>query len=173
MAFTFVVETGAGDPAANSYCDVQFADDYIYANVYTNTAWAALEDDDKQRFLVRASKYLDRTVQWAGEKIEEDSGLRWPRAGVYDVDGFLIPSDVIPQQLMEATSEMAAALLNNDWTSPQTTRGMKEIQVDVIELKFDTEVQRGSMPDIVMQILEGLGVVKTGTRPAFKKIIRH
>uniref|UniRef100_A0AB74UKF3 Putative DnaT-like domain-containing protein n=1 Tax=Caulobacter phage BL57 TaxID=3348355 RepID=A0AB74UKF3_9VIRU len=173
MAFSFIVETGAGDPAANSYCDVQFADDYIYANVYASTPWEALEDEDKERFLVRASKYLDRTVDWNGTKVEEDSGLRWPRAGVTDVDGFMIRDDVIPPQLMEATAELAAALVANDWTSPQTTRGMREIQVDVIELKFDSEIQRGSMPDIVMQILEGLGVVKTGTKPAFKKIIRH
>lgn len=173
MAFSFVVETGVGDADANSYCDLEFADEYIYANIHASDTWTALDDEDKQRLLVRSSKYLDRMVQWAGERVEEDSGLRWPRAGVVNSDGFVIHDDVIPPQLKEAVCELASYLMTDDWTAPQGSRGMREIQVDVIELKFDSEFVRGSMPDVVMEILDGLGVIKTGKRPAFKKIIRH
>jgi len=172
MAFSFVVETGVGDPDATSYCDVEFADDYIDANIYASSDWLALEEEQKQRLLVRASKYLDRMVTWEGTRVDEDSGLRWPRSGVYDSDGFLIADDAIPQALKEAVSELASYLMSNDWTSPQESRGLKEIQVDVIDLKFDTDYTRASVPDYIIAILAGLGAVKTGTRPAFKKIRR-
>lgn len=173
MAFTFIVETGVGDSDATSYVDVEFADDYIEANIHASAAWLALEEEDKQRLLVRASKYLDRMVVWNGERVDQDSGLRWPRAGVYDADNFIIADDTIPEALKEATAELASYLMNDDWTAPQGSRGLKEIQVDVIELKFDDTFVRGSMPDFIMEILAGLGTVKTGRRPGFKKIIRH
>lgn len=173
MAFSFTVETGVGDPDANSYVDVVYADDYIYANFYAASTWDALDEETKQRFLVRASKYLDTMVDWNGEKSVPESGLRWPRSGVYDADGLAIPDDVIPQQLMDATCELASILQADDWTQTSSTRGMKEIQVDVIELKFDASFERGSMPNIVVDMLDGLGTVKSTGRTAFKKIIRH
>ncbi|UTC29874.1 hypothetical protein BAJUN_02680 [Bajunvirus bajun] len=173
MAFSFVVETGMGDSDATSYVDVDFADDYVESNIHASDSWLALEEEDKQRLLVRSSRYIDRMVEWNGERVDGDSGLRWPRAGVYDMDGFVIHDDSIPRALKEAVCEFATYLMSDDWTAPQGSRGLKEIQVDVIELKFDDTFVRGSMPDFIMQLLEGLGVVKTGRRPAFKKIIRH
>jgi hypothetical protein len=50
---------------------------------------------------------------------------------------------------------------------------LKEIQVDVIDLKYDSnEAVRATLPDYIIQMLSDLGVVNTGRRPAFKKIIR-
>jgi hypothetical protein len=59
MTFQFVVETGDADPAANSYASVEFADDYISTNAFVSAQWETLDDDDKEKYLVRASKYLD------------------------------------------------------------------------------------------------------------------
>lgn len=172
MAFTFVVETGTGDPDANSYTTVEFADDYIATNAFASATWLALDTDEKEKLLVRVSKYLDRIVKWNGEKVHEESGLRWPREGVYDADGFEIPDDIIPIVLQEAVAELATHFMTDDWSAPQSTRGLKEIQVDVIELKYDSDITRGSLPDYLVQMLSDLGVVVTGNRPAFKKIIR-
>lgn len=172
MAFSFVVETGDGDPDATSYVSIQFADDYIDANSFASADWLALSDENKQRLLIRASKYLDNIVQWDGEKVDEDSGLRWPRSGVYDRDGFLIAEDDIPQALKEAVAEMANYLRTSDWTAPSDTAGLREVQVDVIDIKFDSNFKRGNVPPIIAQILEGLGTINTGRRPAFKPIVR-
>lgn len=172
MAFSFVVESGVGDSDATSYCDVEFADDFIEANQAQSADWLALTSGEKERFLVRSSKYLDRMVKWNGSRVDEDSGLRWPRSGVYDTDRFLIPDDAIPQALKEAVAEFATYLMQDDWTAPQSTRGLKEIQVDVIDLKYDTDFKRTSVPDVIIAMLDGLGQVKLGVRPAFKKIIR-
>lgn len=174
MAFMFVVEIGDADPDANSYCTVEFADDYISTNAFVSSDWLALEDVAKQKYLVRASKYLDRIVKWNGERVDDESGLRWPRSGVFDADNFEIPESVIPEVLQEAVAELASQFASGeDWTQPQDGRGIKEVQVDVLDITYDTAVSgRATLPDLIMQMLESLGEVVRGLRPAFKKIIR-
>jgi len=173
MAFTFAVETGMADPDANSYVTVEYADDYIETNIHSSTEWLALSDGTKERLLVRASKILDVRVAWEGERVDQDSGLRWPRSGVYDRDGFLIAEDSIPVALMDAVAEFASYLMGSDWTAPSSNNGFKEIQVGPIEIKFDHEYRQIAIPDTVTMLLEGLGLANSGRRPAFKKIIRH
>lgn len=172
MALSFVVEEGLADPDANSYVDTDFADDYIDANTYASADWLAQSETVKQKLLVRSSKILDARIQWEGERLDQDSGLRWPRHGVYDRDGFLIPENVIPVALKEAVCEFAVYLMNSDWTVPIQQRGLKEVQVGPIDIKFDATYQQISIPDTVTMILQGLGLVNSGRRPGFKKIVR-
>jgi hypothetical protein len=172
MAFTFVVETGEADPDANSYCSVEFADDYIETNIHQSEAWLDLEEEDKQRLLVRASKTIDYRFKWNGTRVDPDSGLKWPRAGVYDEDSFVIPDDMIPRILKEATAEFATYLMNDDWTAPRENDQFRRLQVDVIDVQFNTDYRRAYIPDTLVQMLSGLGSGITGNRPGFKKIIR-
>lgn len=172
MAFIFVVETGIADSDANSYASVAFADDYMEANTHVSTEWFNLEEEDKQRLLVRSSKMLDVRFKWNGQRMEQDSGLAWPRAGVFDVDGFLIHDDVIPRILQEATVEFAGYLMDTDWTAPRANDEFKELQVDVIDIKFNTDYRRAYIPPTIVSMLEGLGASNTGLRPGFKRIVR-
>lgn len=170
MAFTFVVETGTADPDANSYTTVEYFRDYIVTNSYVDIS--LLTDDQIEYGLVRASKYLDNMVAWNGTRVDDESGLRWPRAGVYDADGFEIPSDVIPFVLQDAVCEFFGYLLTSDWTAPEDSRGLKQIEVDSINLRWADNYVRPSMPDYLVAMLAALGNVNNGVRPAFKKIIR-
>jgi len=172
MSFIFTVEVGDADPDANSYADLDYADAYISANSYAYANWTALDETAQQAALIRATKYIDTMVEWYGSRVDPESGLRWPRSGVYDADGFEFPDDQIPAILQDATCELASLLITDDWTQSQPTKGMKELKVDVIELQFDTKMTRPSLPDFVIEMLSDLGSVKRGTRPAFKKIIR-
>lgn len=172
MAFSFVVETGIGDSDANSYTEVEFADDYISTNSYASTQWDTLSVDTKQKLLARASKVIDARIIWNGERVDEDSGLRWPRSGVYDRDGFLIPDDVIPIALQEAVAEFASYLMTTDYTAPRSANQFKEIQVGPIDIKYDLTYEQGAFPDIIAAILEGLGRLDSGKKPGFKKVIR-
>src|SRR6266567_7875310 len=142
MAFQFVVETGNADSDANSYTALAYADDYVSTNAFASADWLALTDDAREKLLVRASKYLDRIVKWNGTRVDDESGLRWPRTGVFDGDGFEIPEDMIPFVLQDAVCELASYLMNDDWTAPQPTRGMTELRVDVIDIKLDTDMTR-------------------------------
>lgn len=172
MAFQFVVETGVGDPDANSYCSVEFADDYLITNIYAWTDWSLLDPLEKEYLLVRASRFVDQKVAWKGRKVEQDSGLRWPRACIYDQDGYLLPDDEIPVLIQQAVAEFASYLMNDDWTAPSGTRGVREIQVDVIDIKYDATVFRGDFPDMVSDMLSPFGSVTGGRFPAFKPIVR-
>lgn len=175
MAFTFVVETGVADSDANSYCTVEFADDYIESNAYASTDWLALDEDVKERWLVRASKIIDRRVRWVGERYDSDQGLKWPRAGAYDEDGYPISDDTVPLVVKEVVAEFATYLINDDWTQPQSQKGLREIQVDVIDIKIDQSYERAAFPDTVktMILVSGLGTVDDGgERTRFVKIKR-
>lgn len=172
MTFSFTVETGTGDPDANSYVDVDTANDYISTNSYASPNWDALSDDEKEKALSRATRYIDNIVDWNGTRVDQDSGLRWPRAGAYDQDGFEIPDDVIPQILMDAVCEFASLVITEDWTGTQGTRGFRQIEVDVINLKMDDSYVRPSLPSYIIDMLASLGAVNRGTRPSFKRIIR-
>ena len=172
MAFNFVVEYGAADPDANSYCTVDFADNYIAANPYASDSWDGLTDDQKARLLVRSSQIIDVRFLWNGERLEPDSGLRWPRCGVFDEDSFCIPDDTIPTILQQAVAEFAAALIVEDWTTQRDTQQYRELHADVLDIKFNTDYRRAYMPDTVVQMLLGLGSVNSGKRPMFKKIVR-
>jgi hypothetical protein len=176
MAFSFVVEIGEADPDANSYCTVEFADDYLEANPHVSADWLDQEEEDKQRLLVRASKVIDYRFKWHGTKSDADSGLRWPRAGAYDEDGFEIPDNVIPRILKEAVAEFAAYLMQEDWTAPRSGGGeIAQVKVDVIDVKFNTRPEdagRGVMPESILAMLESLGNAQTGRRPGFKRIVR-
>lgn len=172
MSYTFTVETGTADPDANSYVDLTDANDYAETTDF-EAAWTALTDEEKQDLLIRSSRYIDRIVQWNGQRVDQDSGLRWPRAGVYDEDGFEISSDEIPGLLKDSVVETALYFANGtDWTQPTGTEGFTQIEVDVINLKFDKEYTRPSLPNFIVDMLSPLGTVNRGSRPAFKKIVR-
>ncbi len=172
MAFNFVVETGEADPDANSYTTVEYADDYMEADIHKSAEWLDLEEEDKQRLLVRASKTLDYRFKWVGTRVDPDSGLKWPRAGAYDEDGFLIPDNCIPRILQDATAEFAAYLMSDDWTAPRDADQFTAVKVDVIEIKYDTDYRRAYIPDSIAQMLSDLGTGTTGKKPGFKPIRR-
>jgi len=171
MAYSFVVEDGTGLTNANSYVSVQEASDYLISNNYSYPTWDDLDTGDKQKLLSWASRYLDQRARWNGTKTVEDSGLRWPRTDVYDRDGILIEPDEIPEQLKEATNEMARYLMTNDRSQDRSQDGLKEVQVDVIRLVFNENYRLPEVPNEINQILAGLGSV-TGGNPQYVKIRR-
>jgi|GEM_PF-2426778 len=172
MAFSFVVETGDADSDATSYCSVEFADDYVEANHFASADWLAQTEEEKERLLVRASKFIDVRFKWNGQRVDQDSGLRWPRSGVFDEDGFQIADDVIPRVLQEAVAEFATYLMSEDWTAPRDADQFKEVQVDVVDIKYNTDFRRAYVPQTIIAMLEALGLCTTGNRPAFKPIRR-
>lgn len=172
MAFYFVPEDGTAESNANSYTTVEFADDYAQTVTFKTDEWLALEEDVKQRLLVRASKQLDIRFSWFGYRVDPSSGLAWPRYGVI-VDGGEVSSNCVPRRIQEATVEFALYLMDVDWTAPRDNDQFKEIQVDVIDLKFDTDYRRGYLPPTVCQMLTEYGYASSGSgKVGFKPIIR-
>jgi len=196
MAYTFVVEDGSMVPNANSYVDVQTATDYLASNIHVAASWASISTLNQQQLLSWATRYLDQRATWNGTQTSlylanpaytnlvdtwasipapgtgvPQQSLRWPRSGVYDVDGNPIESNVIPPALIAATVEMARYLIVNDRSSERPQDGLTELKADTITLKFLPDYTLPIVPTEIGYIIRGLGTIASG-RTNFSKITR-
>lgn len=114
MAFT--VEDGTGIVGANSYVTLAFVDEYHEDR--GQLTWVALAILDRQRFLVRASDYIDKRFgrRFRGFRQNKDQGLEWPRLDAFDDDDYVL--DLIPAQLQKATAEYALRAIDNAQLAP-------------------------------------------------------
>lgn len=162
MAFTFLTEDGTGLTGATSYVADTAADDYFVVDTNYAAVWAALTTQQKQYLLSWSSRVLDQKVQWRGAKAVATSGLRWPRQGMIDRDGNAVDDDVIPDQVKQATMEMAKFLSSGDPTSGQNIEYLKEIRVDVIEIIWQDHAGQPQLPAQINEILYPFGSINTG-----------
>lgn len=94
------------DSVFTVYADVEEADAYLDGSSHADN-WRAITDDDtKARYLVTATRLLDRQL-WAGDKTSEVQPLAWPRKNT-GVTG--VTDDTIPTDIISASIEMASAL---------------------------------------------------------------
>lgn len=100
-----VTETGAGLANADAFITLAFADAYHTAK--GNTTWTGT-DALKENAIRRATTYLSNSYTWKGLRSHGRSqALMWPRAGIWDQEGYGIPSDQIPIEIQNATAEIA------------------------------------------------------------------
>lgn len=138
----FIVETGAGISAANAYCTVEFADGFNASHV-DGQDWVDVDLADKQIRIVTAAQLLDNSFDFFGRRVSRLQGLEFPRWGLRDRDGFIMPSSPLPNFLKCATAELARVLGGRfdaggsatDTTSGSATSGaVEKIVVGPIEL---------------------------------------
>lgn len=104
------VENGNGLTDSNSYVDITFADSYFSER--GETAWANFSDEEKEKYLIRATDYIDNIFQWYGQRQSESQALRFPRKNLYDYEGLEIEG--VPNLLKQAVCD--AALILSDGT---------------------------------------------------------
>lgn len=172
MAFTFLVEDGTGLAASNSYVSVAEADDYFDIDRVFEATWDALTDDEKQDRLAWATRILDAKVTWKGVKYTAAQALAWPRSSTYDRHGYEIDIDEIPQQLKDATCEMAKYLTTNDVTVGPGVDYVKSIQLDVLSIEYMEGTSQSSFPDMINAILKGIGYYNVPGLTAFGPIVK-
>jgi hypothetical protein len=151
-----MINSNAGDPAANSYASVEQADTYHSKRLH-NTEWTESFEATKEKALMMATSVLD-VLNWKGNITNGDQGLRWPRSGVTNLDGKLYPDDAIPKPLISAVSELAWELIKGDRTVDSDSAGISEIKVAEIELKFDRMTTPAKIPFTVRNLLDHLVV---------------
>ncbi|MHC4950701.1 MAG: DnaT-like ssDNA-binding protein [Planctomycetota bacterium] len=148
------VETGTGSTTANSYCNVDNADDYHESHLYA-ASWTSASEIDKEKGLMMATRLLDNQVVWNGYRTSNTQALMWPRTLVYDREGYTFESDTIPAWLIEATAEYARHLITEDLTS-ETNRdlvGFKEVKVGDLQLKVDPYRKKSTIPSSVWSMI--------------------
>jgi hypothetical protein len=148
-----VPETGAGLPTANSYVTLEYADLYFESHPYNADAWANITDEDRREaLLIAATTFIDTYFDWKGYRLSESQGLDWPRVYVYDGEGVLNASSVIPEKLKRAVCEQAFMMSKGDPSLPPTGAGLTSLRLDVIQLDFD----KGARPALVNAYVVGL-----------------
>jgi hypothetical protein len=170
MAFSFVVEDGTNLPTATSYVSVAAADDYFEIDRAFSATWSALTTEEKEYRLAWATRILDQKVRWNGIKDTQTQGLEWPRRSVYDRNDVAISDNIIPEQLVEATLELAKYVNSNDPISGSGVDFVKSIVLDVLEIEYQEGTSQNSFPNVLNSLLRGLGHYPIPGQFSFNKI---
>ena len=98
-------------PTTTSYVSRVDADTY-FATSFNDAAWTALSDAQKSLALQVATRNLE-TLQWYGTKCTDTQPLQWPREVAASGSTDATVCTTVPNQLVEATCELALKLHNN------------------------------------------------------------
>lgn len=98
-------------------------------------AWRAADADTQGRAGVSATRTLDRQ-SWQGTMTDPNQGHAFPRTGLTYADGTAVDPTAIPQQLLDADSELAMALtagatFETDASTENATRRLKAGSVEI------------------------------------------
>lgn len=151
MALTLTAETGSGSASANSYCTVADADTYHEAHIYAHQ-WDQAESGKKTAALIWATRLLDETCNWDGERATSAQALRWPRANCPNADDDdWISSSSIPTWLKIATAFQARALIekNRPAVSEDVAEGSRSVAgKSAARLKADNRFRSPLSPEV-------------------------
>lgn len=122
-------ETGAGLPDAESYASLAAADARNGALGVAD--WATLTEPAKEIALRRATQFMlaNYRARWAGRRVYQAQALDWPRWNV-EVDGFLLPSNVVPADVVNACIDLAARAGRGEELMPDLDVGNNQIKRD-------------------------------------------
>lgn len=166
MAFAFIVEDGTGLSAANAVASRAHVADYADIDPHHGPLWLALTEEQQERGIVYATRYLDDRVDWAGRRVYPLSGTRWPRSGIIDRDGNPVAADAIPRQLADATAAFAMFLVFQDATREDAANILQRVRADVVEVEFKAGSYglARAIPSHLEALLTGLGQLRVNSQ---------
>ena len=136
--------------SANSYVTLTEANSY-FETVPDSSTWTNKTDDQKNRALISATRWIDSFVYY-GERCDENQALKFPRNN-YQVDGVELACSATPNNIKYAQYELARALANDTGAITGTTGtggNFSEVKLGDIEVKYNTESQgTGSVNNIM------------------------
>ncbi|KER01521.1 hypothetical protein LGZ99_20505 [Photorhabdus temperata] len=102
--------TDSSSPNFNSYASVEDLRTFATSRNYE------IPDNDTacEHLLMQAMDYL-AGLRWKGSRTVKDQLLAWPREGVI-VDGYLLPKDIIPRQVIQVQCRLAIEAQEIDLT---------------------------------------------------------
>lgn len=119
-----IIETGTGDPAAEAYCDVAYAD--AYHSKRNRAAWSLLDQAGKEANLRLATDYMLQVYRngWKGTRVTSHQVLDWPRYNVEIKDtgagafAYVLQPDVVPEEVKKANAELAFLIIEEEELNP-------------------------------------------------------
>ena len=147
--------------------------------------------DDQTVLLTMATRVLDmmavphRTLRkgcdcnyyytsraWTGAPASSTQKLAWPRIGMFDRNGNPIPSNVIPQELKDAESELAGQLGSTDTTLDNATivGGIKSVRAGSVAVEFKDVIEAHVLPDAVLNLMPASWFTDELVEPALRAL---
>lgn len=162
----------AGSSSANSYVTDAEADTYFDERLQASEWTGESDDDVKARALIQATNRLDEE-RYRGEKVSTGQALKWPRAYVYDEDGYEYATDSIPQIVKDATCELALSLLvanaaSTDAAANTGLEGFKRVKIGPIEVEKDDSYEAAELPETVTRKLDHVIATSAYSAPIFR-----
>lgn len=163
------LDSTPGGASADSYCSVADADAYFGARLNT-AAWDAADVATKEKALKAATARLEQEA-YAGWRSGPPQRLAWPRHGIA-IDGIMVDSFTIPAPVVNATCEMALALLNGgstDFYAPTGLEGFARVAVGDLDITPRQDGPApGALPVAVARWLRGLRALGDGTTKLYR-----
>ena len=135
---------------ANSYVTLAEANTY-FETVPDSTTWDNKSDDQKNRSLIAATRWIDSFV-FFGDRCDHGQALKFPRNN-YQVDDVELACTAIPNNIKYAQYELARALANDTdaMTGNVGTNGnIAEAKLGDLEVKYNLASQgTGSVNNIM------------------------
>jgi len=97
--------------------------------------------------LALAHDYIE-SLDYIGEKTEEDQADQWPRQEAY-VDGYELDENVVPQGMIEAELQTAIAIDQGNSPFATVTPAIKRESVDVLSVEFQDGASNRSFDPMV------------------------
>jgi hypothetical protein len=149
----------------NSYCSLEFAENYISGNYSLGSTWETLDESNKARLLITATANLDN-LTFRGLKEKEEQPLAFPRIYpqhshgshyyYHDHSSYQIYDHEIPTVVKKAECEMAIHLLNlsKDQIAKFIKDGIGDIQIG--ELRFSSITKNNDRVPLLVKELLGI-----------------
>lgn len=178
--------TTAGSASADSYATLAAADAYFAARGVTTWTGA---DAVKEAALRKATTYLDNAyrTRWVGLTVTVTQALAWPRTDgnrdpwtrsiqypLVDINGFQIPIDTVPAQIVTATIEAALLALGGTALEPTLARGgaIKQEMVGPISVTYMDGASPQDRYLAIEGILRGLVTSTPGASSGNVRLVR-
>ena len=140
----------------NSYCDLEFANEYFGGKLYSEK-WDEANETTREKALKEACKRVDR-IRFNGKKLKDEQPLQFPRVLGRVVGLSLQVSVGIPEEIKQAQCEEALALLERG-NSPRTKaqeQGVVSLRIGEMAEEYDRKVRPSRLHSIeAWELLKG------------------
>ena len=137
---------------ANSYVTLAEANTY-FETVPDSTTWDNKSDDQKNRSLIAATRWIDSFVYF-GDRCDHGQALKFPRNN-YQVDDVELACSAIPNNIKYAQYELARALANDTdaMTGNIGTNGnIAEAKLGDLQVKYNLASQGNGSVNNIMDV---------------------
>ena len=172
---TPTIVASAGATNANSYVTLVEAAAYFDARLPMSTPWD--DNDNKEASLIMATRLLDAFFRgsrvlapaygsiaafyrigptWNGTPTSTTQRLAWPRSGLLTQNGAALDSTTIPQEIKDATCELAGQLAVKDTTldNAAAALGITDVKAGPVSVSFrDGAILGKPLPDAVLLLI--------------------